>query len=82
MSSIAICFDISVIGAIAYAVAVWRSGSLPKVAGTLVAAGFVLSITISPFIGWAGALFLVIGGVWLAIRVSRAQDGGERASVR
>ena len=74
MSSIAFCFEVSLIGAIAYAVAVWKSGSLPRVAGILVAAGFVLSITISPFIGWVGALFLVIGGVWVAIRVSRAPD--------
>jgi hypothetical protein len=55
---------------------------MPKVAGILVAAGFVLSITISPFIGWAGALFLVIGGVWFAISVSRAPETGERTSVR
>jgi hypothetical protein len=78
MSSIAFCFDVSVIGAIAYAVAVWKSGSLPRVAGILVAAGFVLSITISPFIAWVGALFLVVGGVWVAIRVSRAPNAEVR----
>lgn len=72
MSSIAFATDVSVIGAIAFTVAVWKSGSLPKVAGFLVAAGFVLSMTISPYVGWVGALFLVIGGVWLAIRVSQA----------
>jgi hypothetical protein len=62
----------SLIGAIAYAVAVWKSGSLPKWAGILVAAGFVLSMTIQPYVAWVGALCLVIGGVWLAIRVSQA----------
>jgi hypothetical protein len=74
MSSIAFCFEVSLIGAIAYTVAVWKSGSLPRVAGILVGAGFALSITISPFVGWVGALFLVVGGLWLAIRVSRAQN--------
>jgi hypothetical protein len=74
MSSIAFCFEVSLIGAIAYAVAVWKSNSLPRVAGILVAAGFALSITISPFVGWVGALFLVIGGGWLAIRVSQAPN--------
>jgi hypothetical protein len=72
MSSIAFGAEVSVIGAIAYAVAVWKSGSLPRVAGVLVAVGFVLSMSLSPYVGWAGALFLVIGGVWLAIRVSQA----------
>ena len=59
---------VSLFGAIANAVAVWRSGSLPKVAGILVAAGFVLSMSISPYIAWAGAVCLLIGGVWLARR--------------
>jgi hypothetical protein len=61
---------VSLLGAIANAVAVWRSGSLPKVAGILVAAGFVLSMALSPFIAWAGAVCLLIGGVWLARRAS------------
>jgi len=63
---------VSLFGAIANAVAVWRSGSLPKVAGILVAAGFVLSMSISPFIAWAGAVCLLIGGVWMARSVSHA----------
>jgi hypothetical protein len=63
---------VSLFGAIANAVAVWRSGSLPKVAGILVAAGFVLSMSISPFIAWAGAVCLLIGGVWVARSVSHA----------
>jgi hypothetical protein len=74
MSSIALCFEVSLIGAITYAVAMWKSGTLPKVAGILVGAGLALSITISPFVGWLGALFLVVGGLWLAIRVSRAPN--------
>ena len=66
---------ISLIGAIAYAMAVWKSGSLPKWAGVLVAAGFVLSMTFSPGVAWVGALCLVIGGGWLAGSVSQAEGG-------
>jgi len=66
MSAIALGTDLSVIGAIAFAVAVWRSGSLPKWAGILLAPGIVLSMTLSPGVAWAGALLLVISGVWLA----------------
>jgi hypothetical protein len=66
-------FLLSLIGAIAYAVAVWRSGSLPKAAGILVAVGFALSMLLQPFVGWVGALCLLIGGVWLAISVNTAR---------
>ncbi|HKV32362.1 MAG TPA: hypothetical protein VJT14_15265 [Candidatus Dormibacteraeota bacterium] len=68
---IGILIYISLTGAIAYIVAVWKSGSLPRVAGVLVAAGFVLSITLQPFVGWVGALCLVIGGVWVARYISQ-----------
>ena len=63
---------LSLFGAIAYAVAVWKSGSLPKWSGVLVVLGFVPSLSFSPGIAWAGSLFLVIGGIWLAGRVSQA----------
>jgi hypothetical protein len=63
---------ISLLGAIGYAIAVWRSGSLPRVAGIIVAAGFVLTMTLSPFTAWVGALCLVVGGIWLAMRISQA----------
>jgi len=66
---------ISLIGAIAYAMAVWKSGSLPKWAGVLVAAGFALSMTFTPFVAWVGALCLVIGGVWLARSINQAEGG-------
>jgi hypothetical protein len=74
---------LSLLGAIAYAVAVWRSGSLPKWAGILVAAGFVLSMALQPYVAWAGALFLVIGGFWLARSVSQARSAiGELGNVK
>jgi hypothetical protein len=66
---------ISLIGAIANAVAVWRSGSLPKWSGVLVAAGFLLSMTLTPFIAWIGALCLLVGGVWLARSVGQPLTG-------
>jgi len=53
-------------GAIAFAVAVWKSDSLPKWAGVIVAVGFGLSMSLSPVFAWVGSLALVIGGVWLA----------------
>jgi len=73
MSSIELSTDLSVIGAIAFAVAVWRSGSLPKWAGVLLAPGIVLSMTLSPVVGWVGALLLVISGIWLARSFSHHQ---------
>jgi hypothetical protein len=66
MKSIEIAADLSLIGSIAFAVAVWRSGSLPKVAGILLVPGIVASMSLSPIVGWAGAVLLVISGVWLA----------------
>ena len=66
----------SLIGAIAYAVAAWRSGSVPRWAGVLVAAGFGLSMTLSPGLAWVGALCLVSGGLWLARSVSQALSAG------
>lgn len=53
-------------GAIAYAVAIWKSDSLPKWAGVILAVGFALSMSLSPVFAWVGSLALVIGGIWLA----------------
>jgi len=51
---------------------VWRSGTLPKWAGVVVAPGIVLTMSLSPGLAWAGSVFLVIGGIWLAGRASQA----------
>jgi hypothetical protein len=61
---------VSLVGAIVYAVAVWKSGTVPKWAGVIVAAGFALSITLSPVVAWVGALCLVVGGMGLARSVT------------
>lgn len=63
---------VSLVGAIAYGVAVWRSGSLPKWAGVIVAAGFVLTMTLTPVLAWVGSVCLVIGGAWMAMRINQA----------
>jgi hypothetical protein len=65
---------VSLIGAIAIAVAVWRSGTLPKWAGVILTPGIVLSLTFSPGLAWIGSLCLVIGGIGLAGRVSQASS--------
>ena len=70
MSAIEFCADLSVVGAVAFAVAIWRSGSLPKWAGVLLVPGIFASMSLSPIVGWAGALLLVISGIWLARTVS------------
>jgi hypothetical protein len=67
---------VSLIGAVGYAVAVWKSGTLPKWAGIVVAAGFVLSMTLTPIVAWVGAVCLVAGGVWLAMRISPVPPPG------
>jgi hypothetical protein len=63
---------LSLLGAIANAVAIWRSRLLPRWAGIVVGAGIVLSLNLSPGISWAGALCLVIGGAGLARRAGVA----------
>lgn len=75
---------LSLLGAIANAVAVWRSRVLPKWAGVVVGVGVVLSLNLSPGISWVGALCLVIGGVGLARRAGAASavsPAGVKAAV-
>lgn len=74
IKSIEISADLSLIGSIAFAVAVWRSGRLPKVAGILLVPAIFASMSLSPIVGWAGALLLVISGFWLARRINQAGE--------
>jgi hypothetical protein len=62
---------IALIGGVINAVAIWRSGRLPRWAGVLFAAGFVLSVTITPVIAWVGSLCLMAAGLWLARSAAR-----------
>lgn len=57
---------VSLVGAIAYAIAIWRSGTLSKWAGIVVAIGFVCSISLTPIVAWVGSLCLLVGGIVLA----------------
>ena len=80
MKSIEIAADLSLIGSVAFAVAVWKSGTLPKVAGILLVPGIFASMSLSPFVGWAGAVLLIVSGFWLARRVSHGGAGELSAS--
>ncbi|MEV4357634.1 hypothetical protein [Nonomuraea sp. NPDC049625] len=72
------------VGAVMAAIAVWRSGMLPKWSGTALALGFVLFIP--QFFGpyplriTHGAL-IMIGGVWLAAALVRAGTRARSATV-
>jgi len=61
-------------------VAVWRSGSLPKWAGILLAPGIIRSMTLSPGVALAGALLLFISDAWLAGSVSQPHPGARADS--
>lgn len=62
----------ALIGAITYAVAMWQSGVLPKWAGVVVAAGFLLTITLTPIVAWVGSACLLVGGIALARSIDQA----------
>jgi hypothetical protein len=80
MKSIAVSADLSLIGSIAFAVAIWRSGSLPRLAGMLLVPGIFASMSLSPIVSWAGAVLLLICGVWLARSVGHNKTGQLSAS--
>lgn len=63
---------LTLLGAITFGVAVWRSARLPKWTGIVVAVGFALTMMQSPIVSWLGALGLVIGGIGLARVITRA----------
>ncbi|MGW6504502.1 hypothetical protein [Nonomuraea angiospora] len=67
------------VGAVMAAIAVWRSGTLPKWSGTALAMGFVLFIPqfFGPYpLRIAHGALIMIGGLWLAAALVR---GGTRA---
>jgi uncharacterized phage infection (PIP) family protein YhgE len=63
-------------GAICFGVAIWRAGTLPKWAGVLVAAGFVLLVASAPFVSQLGGILLAIGGTWIARTIGRTGATG------
>jgi hypothetical protein len=56
---------------IADAVAIWRSGRVPRWTAVMFGLGLVLLTTSTPFIGQIGSLLLAIAGVVIARSVSR-----------
>jgi hypothetical protein len=76
------------VGNILLGVAVWRSGTLPRWAGAIYAAGFPLLALLGFIIGVAqllGALLIAIGGGWIAWSIWRkrpAQMAGSASPPR
>jgi hypothetical protein len=62
---------LGLLGAVANGVAIWRSGTLPKWAGVLVAAGFVLLVASTPIVSQLGGILLALGGGWIARTAGR-----------
>ncbi|MEV6030894.1 hypothetical protein AB0L65_07080 [Nonomuraea sp. NPDC052116] len=72
------------VGAVMAAIAVWRSGTLPKWSGTALALGFVLFIPqfFGPYpLRIAHGALIMIGGLWLAGALVRAGTRARSATV-
>ena len=98
MASSLLVIVLAFIGNVLLGVAVWRSGTLPRWAGALWAAGAVfmyplgivyavaiLGVQSTPRTVLAGALLLVVSGAWMALSVLRgpsAEKVGVRARAR
>jgi hypothetical protein len=68
-------------GAVLAAVAVWRSGVLPRPSGILFAAGFVLFLPqffTPPAVRIAHGVLVAAGSIWLALALWRASDAEAR----
>jgi hypothetical protein len=68
-------------GAVLAAVAVWRSGMLPRPSGILFAAGFVLFLPqffTPPAVRIAHGVLVAAGSIWLALALWRASDAEAR----
>jgi hypothetical protein len=63
---------IALAGAVASGVASWRTGA-GRWSGVLVAAGFVLTVAITPLVSWVGAALLVGAGSWIAWHANRVE---------
>ncbi|MEV4015311.1 hypothetical protein AB0J35_32895 [Nonomuraea angiospora] len=72
------------VGAVMAAIAVWRSGMLPKWSGTALALGFVLFIPqfFGPYpLRIAHGALIMIGGIWLAAALVTAGTRARSATV-
>jgi hypothetical protein len=82
--SLAVASLLLTLGDILFAIAIWRSGTLPKWAGVIYALGSVILSfqPVLPQIGLIiGGLVTLIGGAWLALAIWRQASGSrERVS--
>jgi hypothetical protein len=60
------------LGAVAFGVAIWRSGTLPRWSGVLFALGFVLLVVSVPILTQLGGIVLLTGGGWIARTIGQA----------
>jgi hypothetical protein len=54
---------VSIAGAIAMAIAIWRSGKFPHWAAIVYAIAFSLVMTDTPFVAWIGYVLLIVAGL-------------------
>lgn len=74
---LAVAIIIALAGGVATGFAIWRSGA-GRWSAVLVAAGFVLTVAITPLVSWVGAALLMGGGArlaWTANRIEVAPRG-------
>jgi len=58
-----------VVGAILIGVAVWKSGTLPKWGGILLAIGLALFFPLLPLVRVVDGLLTGVGGMWVALSI-------------
>jgi hypothetical protein len=63
---------VALLGAIATGAALWRSDASPKWVAVSLAAGFVLTMTDFPLVGWVGSALLLGVGSWIAWALPRS----------
>jgi hypothetical protein len=70
---------VGLLGGVANGIAIWRSGTLPKWAGVLFAAGFALMMASAPIVTQLGGILLVISGVWIARTIGKTDTAAQTA---
>lgn len=64
---------VSLIGALAFGGALWRSGRLPRWSAVIFGAGFVLFLSSTPVLAQVGGVLLAIAGVMIARSLGRRE---------
>ena len=71
---------IALIGVVATGVSTWRAG-IGRWSGVLLAAGFGLTLTITPLLSWVGSALLLGAGGWIAWRTNSSEVAAETAGI-